>query len=145
MINDFQTQSLTSQLHSRTQSRAQSSLSVDYPYKTHSFDSSLGPMSKSTQVSPSLTKGNSIEGTDSTTFITDGVFPPLFIGNALDYLHLDDPKLSGVMKSVKATPKSMGSVIQRNRRSCETAYSPMIRRKDLPKLSADLGKDKKNR
>ena len=52
------------QLHSRTQSRAQSSLSVDYPYKTHSFDSSFGPMSKSTQVSPSLTKGNSIEGTD---------------------------------------------------------------------------------
>ena len=62
---------------------------------------------------------------------------------SLDYLHLDDPKLSGVRKSVKATPKSMGSVIQRNRRSCETAYSPMIRRKDLPKLSADLGKDKK--
>ena len=91
-------------------------------------------MSKSTQVSPSLTKGNSIEGTDSTTFITDE-----------HYLHLDDPKLSGVRKSVKATPKSMGSVIQRNRRSCETAYSPMIRRKDLPKLSADLGKDKKNR
>ena len=140
MINDFQTQSLTSQLHSRTQSRAQSSLSVDYPYKTHSFDSSLGPMSKSTQVSPSLTKGNSIEGTDSTTFITDEVFPP-----PLDYLHLDDSKLSEVRKSVKATPKSMGSVIQRNRRSCETAYSPMIRRKDLPKLSADLGKDKKNR
>ena len=97
-------------------------------------------MSKSTQVSPSLTKGNSIEGTDSTTFITDEVFPP-----PLDYLHLDDSKLSEVRKSVKATPKSMGSVIQRNRRSCETAYSPMIRRKDLPKLSADLGKDKKNR
>ena len=50
-----------------------------------------------------------------------------------------------VEKSVKATPKTMGSVIQRNRRSCETAYSPMIRRKDLPKLSADLGKDKKIR
>ena len=38
----------------------------------------------------------------------------------------------------------MGSVIQRNRRSCETAYSPMIRRKDLPKLSADLGMDEKS-
>ena len=92
-------------------------------------------MSKSTQVSPSLTKGNSIEGTDFSNSLVPSGFWSADPG----------PESKNFEKSKKATPKTMGSVIQRNRRSCETAYSPMIRRKDLPKLSADLGKDKKIR